>query len=90
MKTCDNCIHCKVNMSKLTVRCLPGIDGDGNDKGHWLKHDGGEHIFALYPREIVLVNEPSASGRKSYWEEVKLEYRKVFGKAVSCEDFSEI
>lgn len=76
MNSCEDCKFCKVNIKKLTIRCMPGVDEHGNDKGHWRK-DGGaeEHIFKLDSSNELL-------------KKIKLNHRKIFEMAEKCEDFT--
>lgn len=77
-KSCKDCKFCKINLSKKTLRCMPGIDEHGNDKSHWRKdnEDGNEeHIFKLdLSNEFLKKN-------------IKLNHRKVFEMAEKCEDY---
>jgi len=86
-KSCKDCLHCKVNISKNTIRCNPGVDQSGNPMGHWILEKGGEHIFSIYPQEFVTAQEKNEFGRKTFWEKLKLAHRKVFDRADTCEDF---
>ncbi len=79
INSCSTCKFCKVNIKKLTLRCIPGIDEYGNDKGHW-RRDGGteEHIFKIDLRNEFIKTK----------KEIKLHHRKIFDMAEKCEDFT--
>lgn len=69
VKSCTDCLYCKINCSKYTLRCIVRLGDNAGTISCWIKGNGKEKIIKLRHTEVHTLN---------------IDWRDIFNLAQNC------